>query len=70
LAEAALIALADELQCDPSVPLIGLTTEFENVRAHRAFKKAGFRIARQYEDRLLGPCYLMTLDLRPGRPRA
>jgi len=49
------------------VPLIGLTTEIANQRAHRAFEKAGFRIARQYEDGVHGICYLMTLDLHAAR---
>ena len=64
---AALIALAERLRADPDVRLIGLTTEIPNVRAHRAFEKAGFRIARQYRDARLGVCYLMTLDLRQVR---
>jgi RimJ/RimL family protein N-acetyltransferase len=65
LGPAALESLALEIRRDPTVPLIGLTTELENTRAHRAFEKAGFRIARQYEAPLLGLCHLMTLDLRP-----
>jgi aminoglycoside 6'-N-acetyltransferase len=61
---AALRVLAAELRRDPTVPLIGLTTEPGNARAHRAFSKAGFRIARQYEAPVLGWCHLMVLDLR------
>jgi aminoglycoside 6'-N-acetyltransferase len=64
---AALIVLVEQLRADCAVPLVGLTTELANVRAHRAFGKAGFRIARQYRDPRLGLCYLMTVDLRPQR---
>ena len=64
---AALRALAAKIRRDPAVPMIGLTTELENTFAHRAFEKAGFRIARQYEVPRLGLCHLMILDLRPER---
>ena len=37
---------------------------FENTRAHRAFDKAGFHIARQYEEPRLGVCHLMQRHLR------
>ena len=67
LGPAALKVLAAEIRRDPTVPLIGLTTELENVRAHRAFEKAGFRIICQYEAPALGPCHLMISDLRPQR---
>jgi aminoglycoside 6'-N-acetyltransferase len=60
---AALQALTAEIRRDASVPLIGLTTSVANVRAHRAFEKAGFRITRQYDPNGLGPCHLMVLDL-------
>jgi len=65
LGPAALRALTFEIRRDPGVPLIGLTTELGNTRAHRAFEKAGFRIVRQYEAPVLGWCHLMILDLRP-----
>src|SRR5262245_1084652 len=68
---AALRALVAESLRDPTVPMIGLTTEIENTRAHRAFEKAGFRIARQYDAPRLGRCHLMLLDLRSeGTPGA
>jgi ribosomal protein S18 acetylase RimI-like enzyme len=70
LGPAALRALAAEIRRDATVPMIGLTTELENTRAHRAFEKAGFRIARQYDAPILGRCHLMILDLRPGRAAA
>lgn len=64
---AALRALTAELVRDPSVAVLGLTTELENTKAHRAFERAGFRIARQYEAPGLGLCHLMLLDLRTRR---
>jgi aminoglycoside 6'-N-acetyltransferase len=63
----ALAVLAGEIREDPSVALMGLTTSIENTRAHRAFEKAGFRIARQYDPNGLGLCHLMLRDLRPER---
>lgn len=60
----ALKALANEVRRDPTVPLIGLTTSVANTHAHRAFERAGFRIARQYDPNGLGQCHLMLLDLR------
>lgn len=65
LGHAALAALVAKVREDQSVPLIGLTSSVENARAHRAFEKAGFRIVGQYDPNGLGPCYLLTLDLRP-----
>ena len=65
LGPSALKALAAKIPRDPTVPMIGLTTELENTRAHRAFEKAGFRIARQYKVPVLGLCHLMILELRP-----
>jgi aminoglycoside 6'-N-acetyltransferase len=67
LGPAALAALAAEIRRDPSVALIGLTTSVDNTRAHLAFQKAGFRIARQYDPNGLGLCHLMILDLRAER---
>jgi aminoglycoside 6'-N-acetyltransferase len=64
LGVAALKALTAEIRRDASVPLIGLTTSVENVLAHRAFEKAGFRITRQYDPNGLGPCHLMILELK------
>lgn len=62
----ALKMLTAEIRRDPSVPLIGLTTELANTRAHRAFERAGFRKDRRYAVPPLGDCYLMLLDLRSG----
>jgi RimJ/RimL family protein N-acetyltransferase len=70
---AALELLAQQLLRDPAVPLLGLTSALANTRAHRAFAKAGFHIARQYEPNGLGMCHLLLRDLRlerrPCQPR-
>jgi RimJ/RimL family protein N-acetyltransferase len=63
----ALNLLAQQLLQDPSVPLLGLTSAVGNTRAHRAFAKAGFRIARQYDPNGLGPCHLLLRDLELER---
>lgn len=63
----ALELLAAQLLEDPSVPLLGLTSALANTRAHRAFAKAGFHIARQYDPNGLGPCHLLLRDLRLER---
>jgi RimJ/RimL family protein N-acetyltransferase len=60
----ALRLLIDRLRRDGDVPMVGLTTNVNNTRAHRAFGKAGFRIDRQYDPRGFGLCHLMLLDLR------
>jgi len=67
LGPSALGVLADRIRQDTSIPLMGLTTSIENTRAHRAFEKAGFRIARQYDPNGLGQCHLMLRDLRAER---
>jgi aminoglycoside 6'-N-acetyltransferase len=67
LGPSALVVLAEEIRRDAGVALIGLTTSVENTRAHRAFAKAGFYIARQYDPNGLGPCHLMLRDLRRAR---
>jgi aminoglycoside 6'-N-acetyltransferase len=67
LGPAALKAWVAQIRRDPTVPMIGLTTELANTRAHRAFEKAGFRIVRQYEAPGLGRCHLMLLDLGPSQ---
>lgn len=64
LGPAALDALAATVREDPSVPMLGLTSAVANVRAHRAFEKAGYRIVGRYDPNGFGPCYLFTLDLR------
>lgn len=66
----ALVALAEEIRGDATVPLLGLTTSVENTRAHRAFAKAGSHIAGQYDPNGLGPCHLMLRGLRSERAPA
>ena len=56
-----------ELRADASVSMLGLTSSIDNVRAHRAFAKAGFQISRQYDPGVVGPCYLLLRDLRSER---
>ena len=60
----ALRLMVEQLRRDGDVPMVGLTTNVENIRAHRAFEKAGFRIDRQYDPNGFGLCHLMLLDLR------
>jgi aminoglycoside 6'-N-acetyltransferase len=67
LGPSALAVLAEQMREDASVALLGLTTSVANTRAHRAFAKAGFHIARRYDPNGLGPCHLMLRDLRPER---
>jgi aminoglycoside 6'-N-acetyltransferase len=66
----ALNLLANRLLDDPSIPLIGLTSELANTHAHRAFEKAGFRIVRQYDAPPLGLCHLLVRDLQAERTPA
>jgi RimJ/RimL family protein N-acetyltransferase len=58
----ALAVLITRLRAEPAIPLVGLTTSVDNVHAQRAFEKAGFRIARQYDPPGFGDCYLMVLE--------
>ena len=67
LGPAALTVVADQIRRDPTVALMGLTTSIANTRAHRAFEKAGFSIARQYDPNGRGLCHLMLRDLRRER---
>jgi hypothetical protein len=70
---AALELLAQQLLCDSTVSMLGLTSALANTRAHRAFAKAGFHITRQYDPNGLGICHLLLRDLRlerrPGHAR-
>lgn len=60
----ALRLLVLRLRANPSLPLIGLTSSVANVGAHRAFEKAGFRVACQYTPPGFGLCHLFILTLR------
>jgi len=64
----ALRALAAKLEQDPTIPLIGLTSEKTNHHAHRAFERAGFRMLREYDAPPLGACLLFILHLRSQWP--
>ncbi len=66
----ALDLLAADLTSRTFVPLIGLTSSVLNQGAHRAFRRAGFRILRQYEPPGYGPCYLMVRPLQYRKPSA
>lgn len=66
----ALDLLAARFLPDPGVAVLGLTTSVENVRAHRAFRRAGFEFSRQYDPNGFGLCHLMIRDLRAERTRA
>lgn len=66
---AALRALIRRLrEHTPLPPMIGLTTSVDNVRAQRAFVKAGFRLLRHYQPEGLGPCNLYVLSLQDDAP--
>jgi len=66
---AALQILVGRLRADPALPLVGLTSSVENVYAHKAFEKAGFRIARQYTPEGFGLCHLFVQLLQPETAR-
>lgn len=66
----ALELLAQQLLADPSVPVLGLTTSIHNLKAQRAFAKAGFSILLQYDPTGHGLCHLMVRDLRKERNHA
>ena len=62
---AALELLVTRLSANPDLPLVGLTSSVDNARAHRAFLKAGFRVALQYTPAGFGLCDLFVRSLRP-----
>jgi RimJ/RimL family protein N-acetyltransferase len=66
----ALELLALQLLADPTVPVLGVTTSIHNLRAQRAFAKAGFATLLQYDPMGHGLCHLMVRDLRSERNRA
>ena len=55
-------ALSGQL-AEQGVPLLVLTTSVKNLRAHSAFRKAGFEIYCEYAPEPFGPCYLMVRSL-------
>ncbi len=60
----ALRLLLDQFSKESSYSHAGLGTSVSNVRAIRAFEKAGFRLFRQFQDPELGPCWYMVAQLR------
>lgn len=65
---AALEVLVAHLQLDPTLPMAGLTTSVDNIRAHRAFEKAGFENIRTYHPQGHGECCLYVRRLDASRP--
>jgi aminoglycoside 6'-N-acetyltransferase len=59
----ALELLIERLRDDKSVPLIGLSPSIDNVAAQRAYLRAGFRKAREYDAPGFGRCALMLMQL-------
>ena len=62
---AALEALICQLKAEPGLSVAGLTSSTDNVYAHRAFVKAGFRLLREYEPPGFGRCYLFVRPIHP-----
>jgi len=60
----ALGLLLDRLRADPAVAVAGLGTSTSNVRAIRAFEKAGFRRVQEFQDPTIGLCTYMVVDVR------
>lgn len=63
---AALRLLLDRLRADRSIALVGLTTDPANLRAHKAFERAGFRRLRHYVPEDDRPMLLMVCELHAG----
>ncbi|GAB4173310.1 MAG: hypothetical protein Fur006_02520 [Coleofasciculaceae cyanobacterium] len=55
----ALLLLLSQLRQRRDVPLVGLTTNIQNLSAQRAYSKVGFHILREYSPPGYGRCYLM-----------
>lgn len=61
---AALDALVLRLSADPELSVAGLTSAADNIHAHSAFEKAGFRMTLLYSPPGYGPCHLFLRQLR------
>jgi RimJ/RimL family protein N-acetyltransferase len=59
----ALGLLLARLRVDPSVSVAGVGTSVANVRALRAFEKAGFRRFREFQDPEFGACRYLVLEV-------
>jgi len=55
--------LVARLRADPLVRFAGVGTAVSNERAVRAFKKAGFRTVREFQDPELGRCSYMVAEV-------
>ena len=64
----ALRLLVARFRENPLVSFAGLGTSVSNVRAIRAFEKAGFRLFREFQDPESGPCRYMLMEVRPSNP--
>ena len=62
---AALVLLLKTLRADPTVPVAAVSTSVQNVRAIRAYEKAGFLRYCQHDDSESGPCWMMIVRLTP-----
>ena len=56
--------LLARLRADPFVSVAGVGTSVSNDRAIRAFKKAGFRLFREFQDPEFGSCWYMVVEVR------
>lgn len=61
---AALERLFARLAETTDAPLAGLCTSVKNVRAHRAFRRAGCERLTDFDDPLYGPCHVFVRYLR------
>ena len=65
---AALGLLLKLLQVDPAVPVAAVSTSVRNVRAIRAYEKAGFQRYCQYDESESGLYWIMIARLTPTAP--
>jgi len=63
LGPGALDLLLTRLRANPLVRVAGLGTAVSNERAVKAFRKAGFRPLREFQDPEFGPCLYMVADV-------
>lgn len=64
----ALRLLVARFRGNPLLSFAGLGTSASNVRAIRAFEKAGFHLFREFQDPESGACQYMLVELRPTNP--
>jgi len=60
----ALQLLLAQLRRESAVAFAGLGTSVSNVRAVRAYERAGFRLFREFQDPEWGPCTYLIADVR------